>query len=153
MMRGIGSASKLWRHLAKGVLMADELAWLHLDLSGNPFGVAGAIKLMSLYLGIVGPESRSDDTADKALPGEQWSRPALATERGRSINLIQMFSTIEIPGMEWCLRWSLRAVDPFEMCFPTARAIRALVGPCWLSDIYAGDGSAALALTSRDHPP
>ena len=28
MMRGIGSASKLWRHLAKGVLMADELAWL-----------------------------------------------------------------------------------------------------------------------------
>ena len=52
-----------------------------LDLSGNPFGVAGAIKLMSLYLGIVGPESRSDDTADKALPGEQWSRPALATVR------------------------------------------------------------------------
>ena len=28
MMHGIGSASKLWRRLAKGVLMGDELAWL-----------------------------------------------------------------------------------------------------------------------------
>jgi hypothetical protein len=27
-MHGIGSVSRLWRCLAKGVLMGDELAWL-----------------------------------------------------------------------------------------------------------------------------
>ena len=27
-LRGIGSVSRLWRRLAKGVLMGDELAWL-----------------------------------------------------------------------------------------------------------------------------
>ena len=43
MMRGIGSASKLWRHLAKGVLMRDELAWLTVP------GAAAAAECISSF--------------------------------------------------------------------------------------------------------
>ena len=43
MMRGIGSASKLWRHLVKGVLMGDELAWLRVP------GAAAAAECMSCF--------------------------------------------------------------------------------------------------------
>jgi hypothetical protein len=59
MMRGIGSASKLWRHLVKGVLMGDELAWLRVR------GAAAAAECMSsfpraLSLRIVG-DARAGD--------------------------------------------------------------------------------------------
>jgi hypothetical protein len=43
MMRGIGSASKLWRHLAKGVLMGDERAWLRVP------GAAAASECLSSF--------------------------------------------------------------------------------------------------------
>ena len=61
MMRGIGSASKLWRHLAKGVLMRDELAWLTVP------GAAAAAECISsfpraLSLRVVG-RARGGDVA------------------------------------------------------------------------------------------
>ena len=42
-MHGIGSVSRLWRKLAKGVLMGDELAWLRVP------GAAAAAACMSCF--------------------------------------------------------------------------------------------------------
>jgi hypothetical protein len=42
-MHGIGSVSRLWRRLAKGVLMGDELAWLIVP------GAAAAAECMSCF--------------------------------------------------------------------------------------------------------
>jgi hypothetical protein len=43
MMRGIGSVSRLWRRLGKGVLMGDELAWLRVP------GAAAAAECVSSF--------------------------------------------------------------------------------------------------------
>jgi hypothetical protein len=58
-MHGIGSVSRLWRRLAKGVLMGDELAWLRVS------GAAVAAECMACFpraqsLRIVGG-ARADD--------------------------------------------------------------------------------------------
>ena len=42
-MHGIGSVSRLWRKLAKGVLMGDELAWLRVP------GAAAAAECMASF--------------------------------------------------------------------------------------------------------
>ena len=61
-MHGIGSVSRLWRKLAKGVLMGDELAWLRVP------GAAAAAECMSCFpralsLRIVG---------GRGTPGRCW---------------------------------------------------------------------------------
>ena len=78
MMRGIGSASKLLRHLVKGVLMGDELAWLRVP------GAGAAAECMSCFpralsLRIVG-DGRSGDIG-AVLGSRSVVRLAIANNR------------------------------------------------------------------------
>ena len=59
MLHGIGSVSKLWRRLAKGVLMGDELAWLRVP------GAAAAAECMSSF-----PRALSLSIVGNARPGD-----------------------------------------------------------------------------------
>ena len=75
-LRGIGSVSRLWRRLAKGVLMGDELAWLRVP------GAAAAAECMSCFpralsLLIVGGARAGDIGA--VLGSRSVMRLALAT--------------------------------------------------------------------------
>ena len=75
-MHGIGSVSRLWRRLAKGVLMGDELAWLRVP------GAAAAAECMSCFpralsLRIVGGARAGDIGA--VLGSRSVMRLALAT--------------------------------------------------------------------------
>ena len=75
-MHGIGSVSRLWRCLAKGVLMGDELAWLRVR------GAAAAAECMSCFpralsLRIVGGARARDIGA--VLGSRSVMRLALAT--------------------------------------------------------------------------
>ncbi len=75
-MHGIGSVSRLWRKLAKGVLMGDELAWLRVP------GAAAAAECMSCFpralsLRIVGDARAGDIGA--VLGSRSVMRLALAT--------------------------------------------------------------------------
>ena len=58
-MHGIGSVSRLWRKLAKGVLMGDELAWLRVP------GAAAAAECMSCF-----PRALSLRIVDGARAGD-----------------------------------------------------------------------------------
>jgi hypothetical protein len=75
-MHGIGSVSRLWRRLAKGVLMGDELAWLRVR------GAAAAAECISAFpralsLRIVGDARAGDIGA--VLGSRSVMRLALAT--------------------------------------------------------------------------
>ena len=61
-MHGIGSVSRLWRRLAKGVLMGDELAWLRVP------GAAAAAECMACF-----PRARCRSVSS-ATPGRGISR-------------------------------------------------------------------------------
>ena len=76
MMHGIGSASKAWRHLAKGHLMGDELTWLTVP------GAATAAECMDSFptarsLRIVG-DARAGDVG-AVLGSRSVTRLALVT--------------------------------------------------------------------------
>ena len=78
MMRGIGSVSRLWRRLGKGVLMGDKLAWLRVP------GAAAAAECMSsfpraLSLRIVGGARAGDIGA--VLGSRSVMRLAIANNR------------------------------------------------------------------------
>ena len=77
-LRGIGSVSRLWRCLAKGVLMGDELAWLRVR------GAAAAAECLSCFprarsLRIDGDASAVDIGA--VLGSRSVMRLAIATNR------------------------------------------------------------------------
>ncbi len=67
-MHGIGSVSRLWRKLAKGVLMGDERAWLR---------VPGAAAARSACL----PSRARCRSVSSATPG--WGTSGRCWDRGR----------------------------------------------------------------------